>query len=110
MNIAVWFTYPRVGPPTTAKAYPTMAVPRCEGDQMSPRTPPVFVTGADPNSPAKNLVIRIVWISLAVAVPNEKHAAMKYGTRTAGLLPYLIIYQYSNLFIQDRVGIYSHFT
>jgi len=51
---------PNVGPPTTAKAYPTIAVPLCEGDQISPRTPPVFVTGADPNNPAKNLVIKIV--------------------------------------------------
>jgi hypothetical protein len=44
---------------------------------MSPRTPPVFVTGALPNRPVKNLVIRMVWISLPAAVPNEKQAAMK---------------------------------
>jgi hypothetical protein len=61
----------------TAKAYPTIAVPLSLGDQISPRTPPVFVTGALPNNPAKNLVIRMVWISFAVAVPNEKQAAMK---------------------------------
>jgi hypothetical protein len=79
--------YPKVGPPTTAKAYPTIAVPRCAGDQISPKTPPVFVTGAEPNIPAKNLVIKIVWISLAVAVPKEKHAAIKYGAKTAGFLP-----------------------
>jgi hypothetical protein len=66
-----------------------MAVPRCDGDQISPRTPPVFVTGADPNRPAKNLQSKMVWMSFAVAVPNEKHAAMKYGARTAGFLPYL---------------------
>jgi hypothetical protein len=83
------YTNPIVGPPTTEKAYPTMAVPRCDGDQISPRTPPVFVTGADPNRPAKNLQSRMVWMSFAVAVPNEKHAAMKYGARTAGFLPYL---------------------
>ncbi len=81
--------YPKVGPPTTAKAYPTIADPLCEGDQISPKTPPVLVTGADPNKPAKNLVIRIVWISFAVAHPKEKQAAMKYGTNTAGFLPYL---------------------
>lgn len=56
---------------------------------MSPRTPPVFVTGAEPNNPAKNLVMRIVWISFAVAVPKEKQAAIKYGMITAGFLPYL---------------------
>lgn len=56
---------------------------------MSPRTPPVLVTGADPNKPAKNLVMRMVWMSFAVAVPNEKHAAIKYGIKTAGFLPYL---------------------
>jgi hypothetical protein len=47
------------------------------------------VTGADPKSPAKNLVIKIVCMSFAVAVPNEKHAARKYGAKTAGFLPYL---------------------
>jgi len=29
-------------------------------------------------------------MSLALAVPNEKHAAIKYGIRTAGFLPYLL--------------------
>jgi hypothetical protein len=28
-------------------------------------------------------------MSLAVAVPNEKQAATKYGAKTAGFLPYL---------------------
>jgi hypothetical protein len=42
-------------------------------------TPPVFVTGALPNKPVKNRVIRTVWISFAVAVPKEKMAAIKYG-------------------------------
>jgi hypothetical protein len=48
------------------------------------------VTGADPNKPAKNLVMRIVCMSFAVAVPKEKQPAMKYGMRTAGFLPYLL--------------------
>jgi hypothetical protein len=56
---------------------------------MSPRTPPVLVTGAEPNSPAKKRVISIVWISFAAAVPKEKQPAMKYGIKTAGFLPYL---------------------
>jgi len=44
-----------VGPITTLPAYATMAVPRCLGDQMSARTPPVLVTGAEPKKPAKKL-------------------------------------------------------
>ncbi|KAF6218055.1 hypothetical protein HO133_006467 [Letharia lupina] len=51
---------PTIGPPTTANAYPTIAVPRCVGSQMSPSTPPVFVTGADPKRPAKNRVMMMV--------------------------------------------------
>lgn len=46
---------------------------------MSAMTPPVLVTGALPKKPEKKRVIRIVCMSLAVAVPNEKTAAMKYG-------------------------------
>ena len=48
---------------------------------------PVFVTGADANTPAKNLVMRIVWMSFAAAVPKEKQTATKYGAKTAGFLP-----------------------
>jgi hypothetical protein len=44
---------------------------------MSPRTPPVLVTGADPNIPAKNLVMRIAWMSFEQAVAKEKQPAMK---------------------------------
>ena len=54
---------------------------------MSPSTPPVFVTGTHSKKPAKNLVIIIVWMSFAVAVPKEKTAARKYGIKTAGLRP-----------------------
>jgi hypothetical protein len=54
---------------------------------MSLRTPPVFVTGAEPKNPVKKRVSIRVWTSLDVALPNEKHAAMKYGARTAGLRP-----------------------
>src|SRR3954463_7002370 len=64
-----------------------MAAPRCSGVQISPKTPPVFVTGAEPKKPVKNRVIIIVCKSFAVAVPNEKTAARKYGASTAGLRP-----------------------
>jgi len=92
----------------TANAYPTIAVPLCEGDQISPSTPPVFVTGAEPNNPAKNLVIRMVEMSFAVAVPKEKQAAMKYGTKTAGLLPYLTIYQHDLHITHSRTLLTPH--
>ena len=84
-------TEPRAGPPTTAMAYPTIASPRFSTGQMSPKTPPVLVTGAGalPKKPAKNRGINIVCISFAVAVPNEKIAAMEYGMRTATDLPYI---------------------
>jgi hypothetical protein len=58
-------------------AYPTMAAPRSSADQISPSTPPVLVTGAEPKNPVKKRVIIMVWISLAVAVPNENIAAIK---------------------------------
>jgi hypothetical protein len=44
---------------------------------MSTMEPPVMEMGELPKTPAKNLVIRIVWISLAVAVPKAKAALMK---------------------------------
>jgi hypothetical protein len=44
---------------------------------MSAITPPVITTGALPKRPEKNRVMRMVWMSLAVAVPKEKTAAMK---------------------------------
>ena len=34
-------------------------------------------------------------MSLALAVPNEKQAAKKYGINTAGFLPYLMNIRYS---------------
>jgi hypothetical protein len=64
-----------------------MAAPRCSAVQISLRTPPVFVTGAEPKKPVKNRVSITVCKSFAVAVPKEKIAAMKYGVRTAGLRP-----------------------
>jgi hypothetical protein len=64
-----------------------MAAPRSSGLQISLRTPPVLVTGAEPKKPVKNLVIIIVCTSFAVAVANEKIAARKYGGRTAVLRP-----------------------
>lgn len=36
-----------------------------------------FLTGAAPKMPAKNRVKSSVWMSFAVAEPNEKHADMK---------------------------------
>lgn len=54
---------------------------------MSLRTPPVLVTGAEPKKPVKNRVSMMVCRSLAVAVPKDMTAAMKYGARTAGLRP-----------------------
>jgi hypothetical protein len=39
--------------------------------------PAVIEMGELPNTPAKNLVMRIVWISFAVAVPNAKAALTK---------------------------------
>jgi hypothetical protein len=44
---------------------------------MSPKTPPVFVTGAAPKKPVKKRVSMSVCTSLAVALPKEKIAAMK---------------------------------
>lgn len=70
---------PSKGPPTKVTAYPTTAIPRCSGGQISASTPPVLLTGALPNKPVKNLVMRMVWISFAVAVPNAKIPPMKYG-------------------------------
>ena len=51
---------PIVGPPTTATAKNATAVPRDFADQMSPSAAPTLLTGADPNTPAKNLVIKIL--------------------------------------------------
>ena len=71
----------------TAKEYAIIAYPRALGSQISLRAPPVFETGAEPKKPVKNLVIRIVWISFAAPVPNEKTAAAKHGPRTVHFRP-----------------------
>jgi hypothetical protein len=68
-------------------AYPTIAAPRCSAVQISLRTPPVLVTGAEPKKPVKNRVIMMVCTSFAVAVAKEKTAARKYGGNTADLRP-----------------------
>ena len=47
-------------------------------------------------------------MSFAVAVPKEKQAAMKYGIKTAGLLPYLMII--SLTLSSPTLTFYSHFT
>lgn len=44
---------------------------------MSPRTPPVFVTGADWKKPVKKRVIIILDKSFEAPVAKEKHAPMK---------------------------------
>ena len=44
--------------------------------------------GAEAKNAAKNLVIMIVWISFAVAVPKVKTAPMKNEGRAASLRPY----------------------
>ncbi|KAL8744412.1 MAG: hypothetical protein Q9190_003344 [Brigantiaea leucoxantha] len=64
-----------------------MATPRSEGAQISPNTPPLFVKGAEPKKPAKNLVMMTVWMSLAVAVPKENTAERKYGSSVADFRP-----------------------
>ena len=52
----------------------TGAVPRWVGAEMSPRTPPVLVTGAEPKESVKTPVISVVRVFLTVAVLNEKTA------------------------------------
>lgn len=44
--------------------------------------------GADPPIPAKNLVMRTVCVSFAVAVPKEEIAHMKNGIKTEIFRPY----------------------
>lgn len=66
---------PQVGPPTTAKAYPAIAVPRFSGvpghvsilhnirnrfAHISASTPPVLVTAAAAKVPEKKRVIKTV--------------------------------------------------
>lgn len=58
-------TGPMVGPPTVASAYPTMATPRCWGDQMSLRTPPTLETGAPLKTPWKKRHNRSTYMPLA---------------------------------------------
>jgi len=48
------------GPPATAMEYPANAVARWAGEYMSPKTPPVFVTGAEEKKPVKNRVIMML--------------------------------------------------
>jgi hypothetical protein len=38
-------------------AYPAIAIPLSDGRNKSPKTPPVFVTGAEAKNAQKNLVI-----------------------------------------------------
>lgn len=47
---------PNDGPPTTAIAYPAIAIPLSSGPNKSPSTPPVLVTGALAKKAPKNLV------------------------------------------------------
>jgi hypothetical protein len=75
------------GPPQTASVYPTIAFPLCDASQISTYTPPVQVIGATPKNPVKNRVIRTVWISFAVAVPNNITIEMKNGIRTGHFRP-----------------------
>jgi hypothetical protein len=46
---------------------------------MSTMEPPVMDMGELPNAPAKKRVMRMVWMSFAVAVPKANAALMKYG-------------------------------
>jgi hypothetical protein len=51
---------PITGPPTTAIAYPAIAMPLSVGRNKSPKTPPVLVTGADAKKAQKKRVIMSV--------------------------------------------------
>ena len=77
------------GPPATAMEYAASAVARSAGEKMSPRTPPVFVTGAELKKPAKKRVMKMAERSLDAAVAKVKHAPIKYGGKTATLRPYI---------------------
>jgi hypothetical protein len=68
-------------------AYPAIAMPRCAGENKSPSTPPVLVTGADAKNAPKNLVNINVCKSFAVALPKLKQIATNMGAMTAGLRP-----------------------
>ena len=65
-----------------------MANARSRALKRSARTPPVLTRAPDAKNAAKNLVIMIVWISFAVAVPRVKQAPIKKGGITAALRPY----------------------
>ena len=49
----------------------------------------MFETGAEAKKPVKKRVIRILDKSFEAPVAKEKHAPMKYGGKTASLLPYI---------------------
>ena len=78
---------PKQGPPTTAIAYPAIAIPLQAGLNKSPSTPPVFVTGALAKNAPKNLVNMSVWKSFEAALPKLKQLATNIGVSTASLRP-----------------------
>jgi hypothetical protein len=69
------------GPTVTARAYAVMAFPRCLGGHMSLKEPAVTAIGAEPKKPQKNLLMKIVCESIAVAVANAKQADTKNAGR-----------------------------
>lgn len=60
-----------------------MAMPLYAGEYKSPKTPPVFVTGADEKKAPKKRVSISVCRSLAVALPKLKQMATSMGAMTA---------------------------
>jgi len=54
---------------------------------MSAKTPPTLLSGAHPNTPAKNRVMSSVCKSLATAEAKENTIKPKMGIKTEGLRP-----------------------
>jgi hypothetical protein len=57
---------------------------------MSAKTPPTQVTGAAAMTPAKNRVMKMVWIFSAVAVAAEKQMKMNRGGRIESFRPNMV--------------------
>ena len=65
-----------VGPIKGAAEKTDIANPRCDAENISAMTPPAFVSGEDPNAPAKNRKTTSVVILCAPAAPALKAVSM----------------------------------
>jgi len=85
-TIAAPIMGPSVGPPVTAIEYKITAGPRSDGTHISPRAADTLLTGADPNTPPKNRVMKIAAAFLLVAVPIDAIPRKNM----AGSIPHLL--------------------